>query len=104
MNTVERHTLPGRDYRDPKIYELERQQIFLRSWFCAGRAEQAPEPEATGSPSMSSARASWCCAVTMARSSASTTSAATAEPDSGRTIRATTRAPSMSRTTPGATT
>ena len=44
MAIMERHTLPGRDYRDPEIYELERQRIFLRSWFCAGRAEQAPEP------------------------------------------------------------
>ncbi|MEO8106325.1 MAG: aromatic ring-hydroxylating dioxygenase subunit alpha [Actinomycetes bacterium] len=44
MTTVERHTLPGRDYRDPEIYELERQRIFLQSWFCAGREEQAAEP------------------------------------------------------------
>lgn len=41
---MERHTLPGSDYRDESVYELERQRIFLRSWFCAGRAEQAPEP------------------------------------------------------------
>jgi Rieske 2Fe-2S family protein len=44
VTTVERHTLPGRDYRDPEIYELERQRIFLQSWFCAGREEQAPGP------------------------------------------------------------
>jgi Rieske 2Fe-2S family protein len=44
MPAVERHTLPGRDYRDPEIFELEKRQIFWRSWFCVGRAEQAPEP------------------------------------------------------------
>ncbi len=37
-------TLPGTDYHDPAVYELERQRIFLRRWFMAGRAEQAPEP------------------------------------------------------------
>jgi Rieske 2Fe-2S family protein len=44
VNRMERHTLPGRDYRDPEVFALERQRIFLQSWFCAGRAEQAPQP------------------------------------------------------------
>jgi Rieske 2Fe-2S family protein len=34
-------TLPGQDYIDPKVFELERQKIFFRSWFYAGREEQA---------------------------------------------------------------
>jgi Rieske 2Fe-2S family protein len=42
--TQERHTLPGTDYHDPAVYETERQRIFLTSWFCAGREEQAAEP------------------------------------------------------------
>jgi glycine betaine catabolism A len=36
--------LPGRDYHDPGVFELERERIFHRKWFCVGRAEQAPEP------------------------------------------------------------
>ncbi len=44
MPNMERHTLPGTDYHDAGVYEVERQQIFLRSWFMAGRSEQAPEP------------------------------------------------------------
>ena len=43
MNGTERYTLPGSDYHDPGVYEVERQQIFLRKWFCAGRSEQAPD-------------------------------------------------------------
>ena len=43
MAVTERHTLPGRDYRDPEIFDLEKRQIFWRKWFCVGRAEQAPE-------------------------------------------------------------
>jgi Rieske 2Fe-2S family protein len=39
-----RVTLPGRDYRDPEIYALERERIFFRSWFYAGRAERIAEP------------------------------------------------------------
>src|SRR5258708_9355265 len=33
--------LPGRDYHDSGIFELERQRIFHRKWFCVGREEQA---------------------------------------------------------------
>ena len=36
--------LPGRDYHDPEIFDLERRRIFHRKWFCVGRAEQAPRP------------------------------------------------------------
>ncbi len=34
--------LPGRDYHLPEIYELEKERIFFRSWFCVGREEQLP--------------------------------------------------------------
>ncbi|HET8599610.1 MAG TPA: aromatic ring-hydroxylating dioxygenase subunit alpha [Segeticoccus sp.] len=36
----ERHTLPGRDYHAPEVYELDRERIFFRSWMYAGRAER----------------------------------------------------------------
>ncbi len=32
--------LPGRDYHAPEIYELERERVFFRNWFCVGREEQ----------------------------------------------------------------
>ena len=38
------HTLPGRDYHDPEVFALERERIFFREWFYAGRADQAAEP------------------------------------------------------------
>ena len=44
MNRMDHHTLTGRDYHHPEVFELERQRIFLRSWFCAGRSEQAAQP------------------------------------------------------------
>ncbi|MFZ0324848.1 MAG: aromatic ring-hydroxylating dioxygenase subunit alpha [Actinomycetes bacterium] len=44
MAPTQRHTLPGPDYHDPDVYAVERQRIFLRSWFFAGRAEQASQP------------------------------------------------------------
>jgi glycine betaine catabolism A len=37
-------TLPGRDYHDPAVFELERERIFARSWFYAGRADTLAEP------------------------------------------------------------
>jgi len=40
-----RYTLPGRDYIDPAIFTLERENVFFKSWFYAGRAEQV---EASG--------------------------------------------------------
>ncbi|HEY1330923.1 MAG TPA: aromatic ring-hydroxylating dioxygenase subunit alpha [Actinomycetota bacterium] len=35
--------LPGRDYHDPAVWELERERIFHRLWFCVGRAERLVE-------------------------------------------------------------
>jgi len=37
-------TLPGRDYHAPEIFELEREQVFARSWFYAGRVEKLQQP------------------------------------------------------------
>jgi glycine betaine catabolism A len=39
-----RNTLPGRDYVDPAIFELERQKIFFKSWYYVGREEQIAAP------------------------------------------------------------
>lgn len=36
--------LTGRDYSSPEIYELERERIFYRDWFCVGREEQLAKP------------------------------------------------------------
>jgi len=44
MTATHRHTLPGRDYHDQAVFELERERIFFRSWFYAGRAEQVEAP------------------------------------------------------------
>jgi Rieske 2Fe-2S protein len=44
MTSAGRPTLPGRDYHAPEVFELEREKIFFREWFYAGRAEHAPEP------------------------------------------------------------
>lgn len=38
--------LPARDYFDPGIFELEKERIFYRSWFCVGRASELAEPGA----------------------------------------------------------
>src|SRR3712207_4947041 len=35
--------LPGRDYADAAIFELEQERVFERSWFCIGREEEAPD-------------------------------------------------------------
>ncbi len=32
--------LPGRDYHSPEIYELDKERVFFRNWFCIGREEQ----------------------------------------------------------------
>jgi glycine betaine catabolism A len=34
--------LPGRDYHDESVWQLERQTVFSRNWFCVGRAEEIP--------------------------------------------------------------
>src|SRR5437763_1795354 len=44
MASAGRPTLPGRDYHAPEIFELEREKVFFREWFYAGRADHAPEP------------------------------------------------------------
>jgi Rieske 2Fe-2S family protein len=41
-----RHTLPGRDYTVPDVFELERERVFFRSWFYLGRADELAEPGA----------------------------------------------------------
>jgi glycine betaine catabolism A len=37
-------TLPGRDYFDPNVYEVERERIFHGLWSCIGREEQVASP------------------------------------------------------------
>ena len=44
MTSAGRPTLPGRDYHAPDVFELEREKVFFREWFYAGRADHAPEP------------------------------------------------------------
>jgi Rieske 2Fe-2S family protein len=41
VSPVQRRTLPGPDYHDQAVFELDRERIFYRSWFLAGRAEHA---------------------------------------------------------------
>jgi len=40
----ERKTLTGRDYSAADVFDLERERIFARNWFYAGRAEGLDEP------------------------------------------------------------
>jgi len=40
MTSPARHTLPGPDYYDDAVYQVERERIFNRSWFYAGRADR----------------------------------------------------------------
>jgi Rieske 2Fe-2S family protein len=44
MAAPERKTLDGRDYHAPEVFDLERERIFARNWFYAGRAEGLDEP------------------------------------------------------------
>ncbi len=37
-------TLSGRDYHTVEVFELERERIFARNWFYAGRADTLAEP------------------------------------------------------------
>lgn len=39
-----RPTLPARDYYDDGIFELDRERIFYRNWFCVGREEEVRAP------------------------------------------------------------
>lgn len=39
-----RPTLPARDYYAADIFDLERERIFFRNWFCVGREEQVATP------------------------------------------------------------
>jgi len=43
MTSAGRPTLPGRDYHASEVFELEREKVFFREWFYAGRADEAPE-------------------------------------------------------------
>jgi Rieske 2Fe-2S family protein len=42
--TTTRHTLPGPDYYAPAVYEREKERIFWRSWYYAGREELVQDP------------------------------------------------------------
>ena len=44
MVSREKSTLPGRDYHAAEVFDLERERIFARNWFYAGRAEGLDEP------------------------------------------------------------
>ncbi|WP_284734512.1 aromatic ring-hydroxylating oxygenase subunit alpha [Sphingosinicella terrae] len=37
-------SLPSSDYLTPKAFELDRESIFAREWFCAAREEDVPGP------------------------------------------------------------
>src|SRR6202163_2847007 len=37
-------TLPARYYTDPELFHKEVERFYFRSWICAGRTEQVPEP------------------------------------------------------------
>jgi Rieske 2Fe-2S family protein len=39
-----RPTLPARDYYAADIFDLDRERIFFRNWFCVGREEEAGAP------------------------------------------------------------
>ncbi|MDB4494187.1 aromatic ring-hydroxylating dioxygenase subunit alpha [Pseudomonadales bacterium] len=38
------HTLPGEYFTSREVYDQETDQIFLKSWICAGRASTIPNP------------------------------------------------------------
>ncbi len=40
----ESHTIPARFYFDQQIFELEKETIFHRSWWCAGHKSQVADP------------------------------------------------------------
>ena len=37
-------TLPGPDYHAPEVFALERERVFFRNWFYAGRVDSLTEP------------------------------------------------------------
>jgi Rieske 2Fe-2S family protein len=39
-------TLPGRDYHEADVHELERERVFAHGWVCVGRDEHLPGPGA----------------------------------------------------------
>lgn len=39
-----RESLPGFVYTDQRVFDLERERVFRRSWQCVGRADAAPDP------------------------------------------------------------
>src|SRR4030088_3131500 len=41
---AEAWTIPARWYTDERIYELERETVFARSWQLVGRVDQLSEP------------------------------------------------------------
>ena len=43
MNPAESFTIPARFYTDPEIYELEKEAIFYRNWWCMGHKSQVSE-------------------------------------------------------------
>ena len=40
MNPAESFTIPARFYTDPEIYEMEKEAIFYRNWWCMGHKSQ----------------------------------------------------------------
>ena len=41
---MEAYTIPARYYRDPEIYEMEKEAIFYKNWIFAGHVSRLPEP------------------------------------------------------------
>jgi glycine betaine catabolism A len=39
-----RRTLPGPFYRDRRVFEVEVDRVFAKTWFCVGRSEPVDEP------------------------------------------------------------
>ena len=39
-----RPTLPARDYYAADVFDLDKERIFFRNWFCVGREEEIPGP------------------------------------------------------------
>ena len=95
------HTLPGEYFTSREVYDQETDQIFLKSWICAGRASTIPNPgdfflhEMDGKASSSSV-------LNLGRSTASTMSADIVAPESRKSHVDTSKADFTARTTHGA--